>query len=85
MASEHTLDVARRAKRLYEERLRAELEPSHPHEYVAIEPDSGEFFLGSSVSAAVAAAKEVHPDRLAFVVRVGHATGLHLGGVARRL
>ncbi len=35
-----------RAKKTYDERLAAEREPEHTGEIVAIEPQSGEYFLG---------------------------------------
>ncbi len=46
MASQRTEDVIQRASRLYEEKLREKLEKTNMHEFVAIEPDSEEFFLG---------------------------------------
>ncbi len=39
-------DIAKRAKAIYAERLRATLEPDHLNEFVAIEPDLAEYFLG---------------------------------------
>jgi hypothetical protein len=43
--SKNTEIVAREAKRIYGD-LRASLEESHMNEFVAIEPISGEYFLG---------------------------------------
>jgi hypothetical protein len=48
--SQNSEDVADRARRIYEERLRATLEESHMNESVAIEPISGECFLGQTLS-----------------------------------
>jgi hypothetical protein len=81
MISTHTTDVAARAKAIYGRGLQAELEASHPNEYVAIEPESGEHFLADSFGAAVAAARAAHPDRISFVIRIGHPAALHLGGL----
>ena len=44
-----------------------------------VEPDSGEHFLGKTLSEASAAARAVYPDRRTFVFRVGHDTTVHIG------
>ena len=46
MVSANTKSVIELAKRLYAEQLRAVLEPQHLNRFVAIEPESGEYFLG---------------------------------------
>jgi hypothetical protein len=78
MVSEETADVARRAKQLYE-KLQSALEAEHMHEYVAIEPDSGDYFLGKTLSEAIQASRAAYPDRLAFAIRVGHNTAVNIG------
>ena len=52
------------------------------NKFVAIEPESGEHFVADSFSLAVANARKAHPDRLSFVVRVGHKAAIHIGGMA---
>jgi hypothetical protein len=49
------------------------------HDFVAIEPESGDFFLGKTLSEAIEAARAAHPSRLPFVVRVGHKTAVEFG------
>jgi len=68
-----------RAERFYAARLRAVVEPEHRDEYIAIEPDSGDYFLGTTLSEAIGAASEAHPDRLVHTMRVGHSAALHFG------
>jgi len=80
MISEHTRSVAERAKRVYDERLRADLEAQHPGWYVAVEPESGDHFLADTLDAAADAAQAAHPARRSHVLRVGHAAALHIGG-----
>jgi hypothetical protein len=46
MVSADTKSVIERAKRIYAEQLRALLELRHRNRFVAIEPESGEYFLG---------------------------------------
>jgi len=79
MVSQNTENVAREAKRIYEERLRASLEASHKNEFVAIEPISGDQFLGRTLSEAIGASRLKYPDRLAHALRVGHKAAIHLG------
>jgi hypothetical protein len=67
------------AEHLYEGRLRAQLETSHPNYFVAIEPESGDYFLGRTLSDALGAARDAHPDRLSHAMRVGHKAALHFG------
>ena len=50
MVSKHSSAVAEKAKRIYEERLRAELERKHRDKFVAIEPDSGDFSLAQRIA-----------------------------------
>ena len=79
MVSEKTADVVRRATQLYEEKLRATLEKTNLNDFVAIEPDSGEYFFGGTLSAAIQASRAAHPDRLAFAMRVGHSAAVQIG------
>ena len=72
-------DFVRRAERMYDEQLRAQLEESHPDEFVALEPVSGEYFLGKTLSEAMGAAKAKYPNRLSHALRVGHEAALHFG------
>jgi hypothetical protein len=80
MVSAQTQSVAERAKRIYDERLRAALEAGHSGRFVAIEPESGEYFLADTLDGAVREARAKHPARLSHVVRVGHSAALHMGG-----
>ncbi|MFL5240787.1 MAG: hypothetical protein ACJ8FY_01650 [Gemmataceae bacterium] len=80
MICSHTTQVAERAKAIYS-RLQAELESTHPNSYVAIEPESGEHFIATSFGEAVAAARAAYPDRISFVIRIGHSAAIQLGGL----
>jgi hypothetical protein len=79
MLNDEQRQVADAAKRIYEEKLRAELEQSHLHQFVAIEPVSGEYFLGSTLSEAIGAARAKHPTRCTHAFRVGHQAAIHFG------
>jgi len=79
MASQHSAEVARRATEIYESRLRRKLEETHLHRFVAVEPDSGEHFLGDTLSDGIQSARNAHPDRISFALRVGHPAAVSLG------
>jgi hypothetical protein len=79
MSDAETAALIERAEKLYAAKLRAILEPAHLHEFVAIEPESGDYFLGKTLSEAVGAARQTHPDRITHTMRVGHAAALHFG------
>ena len=81
MVSNATEEVARRAEQLYVEKLRNRLEATNMNDFVAIESDSGDYFLGSTLSKAIQASRAKHPDRLAFAMRVGHDAAVHIGVV----
>lgn len=72
-------DFVRTAEELYAARLRPILEPAHIDEFVVIEPESGEYFLGKTLGEAARLAREQFPNRLTHAMRVGHRAALHFG------
>ena len=82
MISDNAQSIVRRAKALYESQWKTRLEAKHRAKYVAIEPDSGEYFLGETYGEAVRFAREAHPGRISFVLRVGHEAAIHMGAVS---
>jgi hypothetical protein len=80
MVSNDTKSVIARAKRLYAEQLQAVLEPQHRDRFVAIEPESGEYFLGDTFDEAVQLARAKYPSRLSHTIRIGHRAAFHMGG-----
>lgn len=79
MVSAETKSVIERAKRIYAERLQAEMEARHLNRFVAIEPESGDHFLGDTFDEAVNAAWTKHPGRISFTLRIGHRAAFHMG------
>jgi hypothetical protein len=73
-------DLAKRAEKYYEEELKADLERTHWGWIVAIEPTSGDYFLGRNLTEAGLAAEAAHPDRLYHAVRVGYPVVYEIGG-----
>ena len=51
------------------------------HKFVAVEPDSGDYFLGDTRSEAVARCRAKYGDtRRTHVLRVGHEAAIQLAG-----
>lgn len=80
MISAETKSIIERAKRIYANHLQAELESQHMDRFVAIEPESGEYFLGDTFDEAVRSARTKHPCRLSHTIRIGQRAAFHLGG-----
>jgi hypothetical protein len=79
MTSPDSREIARQAELIYERRLRTALEESHKGEFVAIEPISGDYFLGRTLSDAIQAARKAYPDRVGHVLRVGSRSAVQIG------
>jgi hypothetical protein len=81
MVSPETKSVIDRAKQIYADRLQADLESRYMDRFVAIEPESGEYFLGDTFDEAVKSARIKYPSRLSHTLWIGHRAALHMGGV----
>jgi hypothetical protein len=73
-------DLAESGQRLYDERLKALLEPDHESEFVAIDPHSERYFLGQTGLAALRAGRKELPGKLFYLLRVGHMAAYRTGG-----
>ncbi|MGQ9628364.1 MAG: hypothetical protein ACUVV0_15860 [Anaerolineae bacterium] len=51
--------------------LRSSLEPQHRGEFIAIEPESGEYFLGKRAVEALKKARQKYPHRVFYLARIG--------------
>ncbi len=90
MSSLKQTDVANdtlieQGQRIYDERLRAQLEPTQTGRFVAIEPVTGRYFLGDTDTAALLAARATMPDSLFYLMRVGQQTAHTVGGHVARV
>lgn len=79
-------DAAARGRRFYEERLKQRLEAEHMGEFVAVEPNTGRYFLGRTGSEALTIAHEAMPAAKFFLQRIGSDVTHSLGsyGIRRR-
>ena len=64
--------LAEVGQQLYEKRLRDKLEPRHKGKIIAIEVESGDYFIGKNLNEASLKAKQKHPNNVFYFVRVGY-------------
>jgi len=83
MISPETQSVINRAKQIYADQLRTNLEARHRDRFVAIEPESGEHFLADTFDEAVKSARTKYPARQSHTIRIGHRAAFHIGGLAQ--
>jgi hypothetical protein len=72
--------IAHRAERLYEDNIRAEVEPGHIGEYLVIDVDSGGYLIDTDDVAVTKRAAARFPGAPLFIMRIGHPTATRLGG-----
>jgi hypothetical protein len=78
--SEPADKLAESGQRLYDERLKTLLEPEHEGKFVAIDPDSERYFLGATGLAALRAGRKELPNKLFYLLCVGHMAAYRVGG-----
>jgi len=54
------------------EGIRGELEAKHHGEYVMIEVDSGDYFVGKTPQEALGQAQAAHPNKAFYLIRIGY-------------
>jgi len=74
-------ETARRGDAIYENMVRAHVEPEHQGEVVAIDVESGAYALGEDALTAARRLRTQQPDAEVWLVRVGsralHRIGVH--------
>lgn len=63
-------EIVDKGQRIYET-IKDRLEPEHKGEIVAIETESGDYFLARRVIEAIEKARKRYPDKVFYVARVG--------------
>lgn len=63
--------LSEEGERIYYNKLKPILEPEYRGKIIAIEIESGDYFIGDSVMEALAQARKVYPDRLFHFMRIG--------------
>lgn len=68
----HTREEFSRLARTRYDEIRAELEAENFGDFVMIEVDSGDFFVGKDSDDALELAQAAHPEKAFFLFRIGH-------------
>lgn len=79
------MSVAQRAKAVYAEDYRENLEANRFGDFVAIEPESRDSFVAATFIEAALAAKQSYPSRMSFVIRIGYEAAVHIGAATTAL
>jgi len=58
-------------EKIYEE-IKSQYEPQHNGKFLAIEPESKDVYLGNESVDAMVLAKKAHPDKVFYIVKIGH-------------
>ncbi len=64
--------LAEVAERLYEEKLKHQLEPRYAGKIVVIDAESGDYFLGATLHEANEQARKKYPNNVFYAVKVGY-------------
>lgn len=77
--------LATRGRRFYEQHLKALLEPENNGKFLAIEPDSGRYFIGTDRTSVSLEALAQMPGKSFFLMRVGFPAVDKLGAFGTEL
>ncbi|MCW3130931.1 MAG: hypothetical protein N2V75_12670 [Methanophagales archaeon] len=66
-----TEELCSKGERIYAE-IKEKLEPTLNNKFVAIEVDSGDYFIGNDAIEAANKARERYPSSVFFLVRIGY-------------
>ena len=77
-------EVVRRGKAVYEEQLRAQVEPGNMGKFMVIDIETGEYEIDRDDVAALKRAKAKRSDAPLYLLRIGHRTAYQLLGRALR-
>lgn len=73
-------EVIERGKRLYQERVKEQVEPRHLGEFLALNVETGAYTLGIDSRTALQTARAQWPNGSLFLLRVGYPTAVKIGG-----
>lgn len=73
-------EIAQRGQALYDQQLRAQMEASHPGQFLVLDIETGDYEIDVDDVAAIQRAKAKHPDAALYILRVGAPTAYWLGG-----
>lgn len=63
--------LSEKGKEIYQN-LKATLEPEHKGEYLVIEVESGDYFIGRTIEEAGKKARRKYPDKIFHLIKIGY-------------
>ncbi len=72
MKNGHTLAFDRKAQAIYQKKLKPKLEGKYKGRIVAIDVESGDYFVGKTVLDAIEKGRKKHPRKMFYAVRIGY-------------
>ncbi len=73
-------EIAARGRAIYDEKIRAVVEPAHRGEFVILDIETGNFEIDRDEVAAIKRAMDKYPGARFYIVRVGFPAAHRLGG-----
>ncbi len=83
MLSPELQAIGERARRIYDAHVNDLLANGHGGKFIAIEPESGEYFLGDTIDEAREHADRAYPERISHMMRVGHRAAVRIGAMLK--
>ncbi|MGH7800908.1 MAG: hypothetical protein ACREOW_09815 [Thermodesulfobacteriota bacterium] len=70
--SKSVRELAQEGEEIYKSRLKTKLERKYRGKLIAIDVDSGEYFMGKTVLEAVEKGRQKYPNKVFHAIRVGY-------------
>lgn len=77
-------EIAVKGQRIYDEKLKNRLEPAEIGKFVAIDPDSENYFVAETALEAAKTARAAIPDKVFFTIKIGYPAAYKMGGYVKR-
>ena len=84
LPSVYPLEIAQRGTRVYQN-ISNKIEKDHLGDFVAIEVESGKYFLGQTQIEAIEKAKKTFPEKIFYLMKVGFPAAVTFSGYQRPL
>ncbi len=75
--------LAEKGREFYNQNLKALLEPAENGKFIAIEPESGHYFIGKTTRETLTLAESAMPDKMFYLQRIGYTFAHSFGGLKR--
>ena len=73
-------EISDRAKKIYDEKIKAKVEPEKNGKFIVIDIESGDYEVDQKMLVASRRLRERHPNCVGFGGRVGYDAAYHIGG-----